>query len=276
MIPRVNLKDPESVVQRRFTDALKQTGFCILSNTNIPYELHKQAYDDMKHFFSLSLTQKVHYEKPHIGRQRGYASYGIEQAITANVPDPKEFYSIGNMHSQSYGCNIFPNFTFEQNARRLMDQNQRLSHRLLGYVSDDLKGHQHAFGWAWRNGEHLLRYIHYPESNQEILSAEHEDINLLTILPYSPQPGLQIQDNQGTWHDAPLMYKGEVIVDSGDMLKLYSKGIYQSTTHRVIRKTSGERYSMPFFVHPEPTFLLDENVTAKTFLEERLRNIGVL
>jgi len=276
MIPRVDLKDSHSIVQRRFTDALKDKGFCILQNSNIEHGLVQQAYNEMQHFFGRPVEYKQQFEHPEIGRQRGYASYGIEQALGADTPDPKEFYSIGNDRSRCYAPTKMPNFPFERTARELYFQNKKLSHRLLNMVSDDCTGHTHSFGWSWLYGEHLLRYIHYPDSDADILAAEHEDINLLTILPYSPQSGLQIKDNDGTWYDAPQMNPGEVIVDSGDMLKLWSNDRYKSTTHRVVRTEEGSRYSMPFFVHPEPNFVLAKGMKAKDYLEDRLRSIGVL
>ena len=170
-----------------------------------------------------------------------------------------------------------PNFPFERTARELYFQNKKLSHKLLSMVSDDCTGHPHSFGWSWLYGEHLLRYIHYPDSDAEILAAEHQDINLLTISCHTAHNlGYKFKIMKGTWYDAPKMNPGEVIVDSGDMLKLWSNNRYKSTTHRVVRTEEGSRYGMPFFVHPEPNFVLAKGIKAKDYLEDRLRNIGVL
>ena len=53
---------------------------------------------------------------------------------------------------------------------------------------------------------HLLRIIHYPpldgtEEPDAIRGAAHEDINLITLLVAGTEPGLQVQDIHGNWHD---------------------------------------------------------------------------
>jgi isopenicillin N synthase-like dioxygenase len=63
------------------------------------------------------------------------------------------------------------------------------------------------------------------------------------------------------------------------MLQLCSKHYYHSTSHRVINP-SGEaaqrsRYSIPLFLHPRDDVLLAPNFTAKDYLMERLKELGV-
>ena len=60
-------------------------------------------------------------------------------------------------------------------------------------------------------------------------------------------------------------------MDLCDMFKLWSNNRYKSTTHRVVRSQEGSRYSMPFFVHPEPNFVLAKGIKAKDYLDDRLR-----
>ena len=62
------------------------------------------------------------------------------------------------------------------------------------------------------------------------------------------------------------------------MLQKASGGYYPSTTHRVVNPEPGlniSRYSMPMFLHPRPEVRLDENYTADSYLQERLREIGL-
>ena len=118
-------------------------------------------------------------------------------------------------------------------------------------------------------------------------AAEHEDINLMTLLPPSPQSGLELLTREGEWRPIRAI-EGQIIVDTGDMMSRITNGALPATTHRVVNP-EGEpeaRYSMPFFVHPHVDAVLEvlppcrgdadpPPVRAQDFLMERLRAIGV-
>ena len=128
----------------------------------------------------------------------------------------------------------------------------------------------------------LLRILRYPavkKGQQVIRAAPHEDINLLTLLPASDGPGLQILDRDGHWIDTDNQ-PNQVLINTGDMLQELSRGYYPSTTHKVAtpdnEADSGTRMSLPLFLHPKPEVVLSERYTAKSYLDERLREMGVL
>ena len=128
----------------------------------------------------------------------------------------------------------------------------------------------------------LFRIIHYPpitgnESPSSIRAAAHEDINLLTVLVAGSQPGLQVLDMNGEWHEVSCN-KNTIVVNSGDMLKMASGGHYPSTTHQVVNPDPSQnvsRFSMPLFLHPRDEVVLSNNHTAGSFLKERLEEIGL-
>ena len=103
--------------------------------------------------------------------------------------------------------------------------------------------------------------------------------------------GLEVQSKKGEW--VPFTSEGDtIVVNIGDMLERLTNHVYPSTIHRVVNPP-GEaarqpRYSVPFFLHPNPDFLIDvlpscitpdnpsrypEPITAHGFLEQRLREI---
>ena len=85
------------------------------------------------------------------------------------------------------------------------------------------------------------------------------------------------------------------MVNIGDMLQRLTNHVYPSTTHRVTNPRDGNarkpRYSVPFFLHPNPDVDLDvlpacvtadnpkryaSSITAHEYLLERLREIKLI
>jgi len=62
------------------------------------------------------------------------------------------------------------------------------------------------------------------------------------------------------------------------MLQLATGGYFRSTTHRVINGDSAHlsRYSMPMFLHARPDVILSGSKTARDYLQERLRELGLI
>ena len=98
------------------------------------------------------------------------------------------------------------------------------------------------------------------------------------ILPAANEPGLQVKAMDGSWLDVPCDF-GNLIVNIGDMLQEASGGYFPSTTHRVINPKGADqtksRISLPLFLHPNPEVVLSERYTAKSYLQERLKELGV-
>ena len=107
-------------------------------------------------------------------------------------------------------------------------------------------------------------------------AAAHEDINLLTVLPASDEPGLELLGANGQWYPVPCD-PGSLAVNGGEMLDLASGGYYPATTHRVINPV-GEgalrpRMSLPLFLHPADDVVLAEGRTASEFLQQRIAEL---
>ncbi|MDP1007592.1 hypothetical protein Q6240_31040, partial [Klebsiella pneumoniae] len=58
-----------------------------------------------------------------------------------------------------------------------------------------------------------------------------------------------------------------------------SAGYYPSTQHRVVNPTgegaTKSRVSLPLFLHPRGAVVLSDRYTADSYLNERLRELGV-
>ena len=106
------------------------------------------------------------------------------------------------------------------------------------------------FDAAFTEPQYVLRLSHYtPQdvvADNEFGSAPHTDSSILTILPPSELPGLEIQARSDDWFAAPIT-PGRFLVNTGDMMHRWSNHRFLSTPHRVINRSGAERYAIPFF-----------------------------
>ena len=281
-------------------DALSTYGFVSVDNHTVDLALLEQAYETANATFALDHATKARYENPKGGRQRGYTSMGVEHAKDKTVADLKEFWQIGrtldpghDLHrSGEVPANVFPNEVpdFGAQFEALFAQMENFANQLLDVVGSYLGLEPEFFREMVSQGNSVLRVIHYPPlpeqvSDGAVRAAQHEDINLITVLPASTEGGLELLNRNGDW--VPVSPPAGVMVcDTGDMMALLTGNRLPATTHRVVNPPGDaarrSRYSMPFFVHPGPGERLNPNATpgeapiyARDFLQKRLEEIGV-
>lgn len=82
--------------------------------------------------------------------------------------------------------------------------------------------------------------------------AEHTDVSLITVV-YQTGEGLQVYDvTKGGWFAIPRT-EDTFVVNVGDCLQDWSRGLLRSTKHRVclpVGRTDNERLSIAFFASP--------------------------
>ena len=215
---------------KKFGDALKEFGFAAIENHGIDKDLLDRTYGDFKSFFGRDVEYKQRFEDPSTGRQRGYTSYGVEHAKNNKKADLKEFFHLGREITpghELYGRmvpNIWPEGmdALKEDSLTLFNELETCAMTLLEVVSVYLDQDPDFLPSMAVNGSSIVRVIHYPAvdgSNEPgaMRAAQHEDINLMTILPESTESGLELLTRDGTWlpvHAIP----GQIIVDSGDMM----------------------------------------------------------
>ena len=101
-----------------------------------------------------------------------------------------------------------------------------------------------------------LRFLHYPaapaleDGSAPVFSTPHTDYGAITLLATDGVPGLEVLlDSSWVPVSAP---PGGVIVQLGDMLARWTNDRYRSTPHRVVGASGADRFSIPFFVNPDP------------------------
>jgi isopenicillin N synthase-like dioxygenase len=260
-----------------FTRSLRHTGFGVIVNHPLQQQLVDGIYAEWLAFFNTDAKFKYPYRP---GDQDGYFAPTVsETAKGNNVKDLKEFFHV-------YPSGQYPT-EVSQAAHQYYAESKALANTLLTWVQANTPPEvaKHFSVPLPRmmddSQRSLLRILRYPpltghEPAGAVRAAAHEDINLLTVLPAANEPGLQVKDLAGKWHDVPCDF-GSIAVNSGDMLKLASGGYYPSTTHRVINpvgeSAKRSRISMPMFLHPADNVVLAEGRTARSFLLERIAEL---
>lgn len=246
---------------------LKDYGFIVLVDHPVDYKLTSKAYDLIHQFFQLPTETKQKYICKEGGGQRGYTAFGVEHAKNSKYPDLKEFWHVGREElvnpakfKQFLPDNIWPTEIpeFKDTFLKLYSGLDTTSTVILDALGMALDVPQTFFRDMLQDGNSILRPIHYPPLSAEapknaVRSAAHEDINLITVMVGATTSGLELLDRDGQWLKVNNNDK-QLVVDSGDMLSRLTNNVIPATTHRVVNPddASKNRYSMPFFVHPNP------------------------
>ena len=282
--------------------AYREWGFAGIRGHGIPQALIDDAYDAFVAFFALPDEVKKRYHIPGGGGARGYTPFGVETAKDSKHFDLKEFWHVGReLRDEKYAdvmpANVWPDEVsqFREKALALYDALDTLGSRVLSALALHLGLGRDYFADKTDNGNSILRPIHYPPITTDdipnVRAGAHEDINLITLLVGASAEGLQVLSRKGEW--VPYTADADtIVVNIGDMLQRLTNHVLPSTTHRVVNppgeKARQPRYSTPFFLHPNPDFVIDvlpdcvsadnpsrypEPITAQGYLEERLREI---
>ena len=290
--------------------AYRRFGFCCIRGHGIARELIDSAYDAFVQFFALPAAVKLTYRVAGSGGARGYTPFKVETAKDSQYPDLKEFWHIGreiprdSRFADVMPANLWPAEVpdFRRCGYALYEALDQLGTRVLRALALHIGQPESFFEDKTDLGNSILRPIHYPpirdESGSEasmpnVRAGAHEDINFITLLVGASAEGLEVLSD-GEW--LPITTEGDaIVVNIGDMLQRLSNHVYPSTTHRVVNPPNANarkpRYSVPFFLHPNPDVVLDpldscvtpdnprrydSPITAHDYLMQRLREIKLI
>ena len=307
-VPALSMKDgaadPEAFAAA-LGGSFERFGFAVIADHGVPQDLIDRAWAETSAFFGLPEEEKRSYFTPAGGGQRGYTPFKTEIAKDAKHVDLKEFWHVGrelpadHRFAADMPANIWPTRpeSFKSVFLELFEAFDRAGDRLLSAIARHLKLAPNWFDHAVEDGNSILRLLHYPPipgDGPNVRAGAHEDINTITLLLGAEEAGLQLLDRDGDW--VPVTPKpGELAVNIGDMLQRLTNNVMKSTTHRVVNpppeRRGFSRYSMPFFLHFRPDFLIETlpgcvsaerpnlyptPITSHDFLQERLREIKLV
>jgi isopenicillin N synthase-like dioxygenase len=286
--------------------AYREWGFAGIRGHGIAQSLIDGAYDAFVRFFALPSEVKMKYHLKGTGGARGYTPFGVETAKDSHYPDLKEFWHIGrelppgSKFAAIMAPNVWPSEVpgFREHGYALYQALDALGTRVLRALALHIDLPEHFFDDKTNFGNSILRPIHYPPITSadipNVRAGAHEDINFITLLVGASAAGLEVKSRKGEW----VAFTAEadtIVVNIGDMLQRLTNHVYPSTTHRVVNPPGEQarkpRYSVPFFLHPNPDVVLDPlsscisadnpsryatSITSHEYLQERLREIKLI
>jgi len=247
----------EAVLAAAVDRALSEVGFMMITGLGIDQQLLTQVYAASKAFFTG--PDAVKHKCAYQSAAENFGYQGLEQEnLDPTAPaDIKETFTMRNILQRPMHDARWPDDEFRELITRFYAavlqggyRVQRVLARALDLPAD--------FFVRVHNGENVtLRLLYYPAEGIETIApgqlgaGAHTDYGLLTLLFQDQVGGLQALDKQQQWIDVPPV-SGAIVINSGDLLELWTNGRYRSTLHRVQPKIGGaERLSIAMFIDPD-------------------------
>ncbi len=241
----------------RIAAACRTWGFFQIVNHGIAGARIDEVWRHTHAFFARPVAEKMQILR---SRDNPWGFYNNE--LTKNQRDKKEVFDftragIDPIYRQQ---NRWPGAPagFESTMMSYLDACTVVSLKLLeGFcLGLDLPAqflHSHFVG----NHTGFIRLNYYPvedtgrddgEGEADLGIHHHADAGVLTVLLQDEVSGLQVY-RDGFWYDIPTL-EDAMVINTGDMMQVWSNDIYQAAIHRVLAMRSAERFSIPFFFNP--------------------------
>ena len=250
------------------------SGFFYLSNFGIGADEIAAVEKAMFWFFALPLEHKQSVARSE-ENSRGY--YNNE--LTKNIRDMKEVFDFGfkldsklpddhGVNLSQDGWNQWPHVDGSDSFRTVL--NDYFDHCgvvalcLLEVLTTNLGAAVETLTSDFNPGHSsFLRLNYYPVEDPlaagqgvEAKSADsgnmgvhhHTDAGALTLLLQDDVGGLEVF-HEDVWKPVPPV-AGTLVVNIGDIVKVWSNDLYHAALHRVVASSKRDRYSVPYFFNP--------------------------
>lgn len=244
----------------QFKTACMNTGFFYVRNHGVAPELLQAVFDATRRYMALPMQARLA-DRIDERFRRGFMPIGVTQH-PGRKPDRKESYELGLdlpltdpdvvAGRPLHGPNRWPADKpwLKASAMAYFDATIALGLRLLRIFAVAVGQPEDFFLQYARKPMVQARLFHYPPqdtcTNLDLGAAEHTDYGMLTLLAQDPIGGLELRTRAGEWVAAPYV-EGTLVVNLGDLVKVWTNDVYVSNPHRVANRTGRERYSIPTF-----------------------------
>ncbi len=246
-------------------EVCRDIGFFYVVNHGLDASAMQAPFDTARRFFDLPSERKQAIAMANSRDYRGYLpmkTLGDDPALKGNIHEAFHFYlersSLDSATSKPLrGPNQWPADLpeFRDSLLRYYAQVDTLAYRMLALFEQGLALPEGALRRYFTDPMTMVRLLHYPpqqpsDSGEHIGVRPHTDNGAFTILSQDDTGGLEILGRNGEWIAVPPI-PGSFVINLGEMMKLWSDGIFLATPHRVVNRSGLERYSVPYFLMPD-------------------------
>ncbi|WP_055715681.1 isopenicillin N synthase family dioxygenase [Streptomyces torulosus] len=220
----------------------------------------------MREFFALPEGERLAIDNVRSPHFRGYTRTGDER--TGGRQDWRDQLDVGAERPARVPADEEPPYWWLQGPNQWPESLPELREVALGWI-DRLSGvadrllrellvsigapadfYAPIFGpWAHPH----LKLVRYPGSAGDGADqgvGAHKDYGFLTLLLQDQVGGLQVEREDGLFHEVPPI-PGAFVVNLGELLEVATQGYLVATNHRVVSPPGAtERFSVPFFYNP--------------------------
>lgn len=259
--------EQERAVARTLGDACRDIGFFCIVGHGVPPDLRKHVFDSAAAFFSGPAAIREAASFTGVGVNRGYIRLGGETLDPGKPADVKEAFNIGLelapddpellARAPFRGANLWPDMPgFRDTMLDYYNRLWRLGRDLHRGFAIDLGLEPDFFETKLDKPIATLRLLHYPPVTAPLREGQlgagvHTDYGNVTLLATDAVGGLMVQDRSGLWLEVPVI-PDAFVCNIGDCLMRWSNDIYVSTPHKVVTPPGRDRYSVAFFLDPNP------------------------
>jgi isopenicillin N synthase-like dioxygenase len=251
---------------RAIDRACRDIGFFYVVGHDLDQDLVSETFAVSREFFGRPMPEKMQIEMARSPLYRGYFPVGGEITNPKAGGDAKEGFDMAlelpaddpdvRAGKPLHGANQWPvaPARFRSVLLRYYEQLSELGSMLSTGFALALDLPADFFVTKVNRPTAILRVLHYPPQRQRTEfdafgCGAHSDYGYLTILAQDDVGGLQLQDRAGEWLDVTPI-AGSFICNIGELMSRWTNDRYAATKHRVVSASGRDRYSIPFFFHP--------------------------
>ncbi|KAH7837633.1 hypothetical protein Vadar_016080 [Vaccinium darrowii] len=179
-------------------------------------------------------------------------NHGVSSLVVDNMKNEvQEFYNLPLEEKMRYKIKAgdFEGETLES----YMSELQKLAMTLLGLMAKALKINKGEIEEMFEDGVQSVRMTYYPPCPlpQKVmgLTAHSDPTGITILLEVNGVQGFQVK-RDGIWIPVNIL-PGAFVVNVGDVLEIFSNGLYKSIEHRATVNSERERMSLAMFFDPK-------------------------